>query len=89
MAVVSPVWIMCAFAKVSGGPNFTVLADLNRPLLLSQFHNESYAFRRSVRLYIFARFLSSFETATLEPRINASGGLRPQARPRRLFRRAL
>jgi hypothetical protein len=39
-----------ACANVSGGLNLTLLADVHRRLLLSQFHNESYEFRRHVRL---------------------------------------
>src|SRR5258705_7050775 len=38
-----------ACANVSGGLNLTLLADIHRRLLLSQFHNESYEFRRPVR----------------------------------------
>src|SRR5713226_4478818 len=38
-----------ACANVSGGLNLTLLADVHRRLLLSQFHNESYEFRRPVR----------------------------------------
>ena len=39
-----------ACANVSGGLNLSLFADVHRRLLLSQFHNESYEFRRPVRL---------------------------------------
>src|SRR6266849_4131747 len=50
MAIVSPLWTCAACANVSGGLNLILLADVHRRLQLSQFHNESYEFRRPVRL---------------------------------------